>query len=322
MSSASKIIVRRIRKKDFAQYLRVLKVSFSEEIEIVGLDLRRLLSIIRFYNLIDLASRVLDTLNIYLPTILVAISEDDMIVGGVHIAPFGNSVWTIDSLVVDPNYRRSGIGVRLISEAIKYVWNGRGERALTYVRADNLPSMKIRKRLRGEFFDKRVLLLSELNKALDIDAKDDFLIREVKSKDLLQIFNLCRELDFKKATEFRITSRAFLNSPLEHLLGKLGLASSKRLVLEAKGRVVGYIHFTYASPKEAAKIESFYIAGPSDLYHRTTLLLGRVFGALQERNIKKVTISVSEDWKEMIQILENVDFKPIASFYGIAHNLA
>lgn len=322
MPSLSKIVVRRIKKKDFTQFFRVLRRAFSKEIEILGLDLQRFLPIVRFYDLVDPLSRVLDTLDVYLPTILVAVSQDDVIVGGVHIAPFGNGVWTIDSLVVDPDYRRLGIGVRLISEAVKYVWDGRGERALTYVRADNLPSLRIRRKLHGEFFDRRVLLLSELNETLSVDNRVGFSIREVKSKDLSQILELCHKLDSKKAAEFRITAGKFQYSPLEHLLGKLGLSFSKRLVLEAEEKIVGYIYLTCGSPKEAARIESFYVIGNSDLHYRTTLLLSRAFHVLQERNIKKVTVSLSEDWKGMIQILESIGFKRYASFYGVAHNLA
>lgn len=321
-ASLNEIVVRRIKKKDFAQFFDVVRRAFSNEIEIVGLDLHRFSYIVKFYNLIDPLSRLLDTLNVHSPTILVAVLKDDIIVGGVHIVPFGNGVWTIDSLAVDPNYGRFGIGARLISEALKYVWDGRGERALTYVRADNLPSLRIRKKLRGEFFDRRVLLLSEMNKNFDVNPKSDFFIREVKAKDLSQVYKLCHILDSKKAVAFRIAPEKFLYSPLERLLSKLGFSFSKRLVMETHGKIVGYVHLTYASSEEAAKIESFYVVGPSDLYYRTALLLRRVFDILQKRNIKKVTVSLSEDLKETIQILESLGFKKLASFYGIAHELA
>ena len=322
MSALNTIVVRRIRKKDFAQFMSVVRRAFSEEIEIVGLDLQRFSPVVRFFNLVDPLSRVLDTIGVYLPTILVAVSQDDVIVGGVHIAPFGNGVWTIDSLAVDPNYRRLGIGVRLISEAVKYVWNGRGERALTYVRSDNVPSLSIRRRLRGEFFDRRVLLLSELNETSTAKDTGGFSIREVKSEDVLQILQLCNKLDPKKAATFRITAGNFQYSLLEHLLGKLRLSFSKRLTLKAEDKIVGYIHLTCTSPEEAGRIESFYVIGDSDLHYRTTVLLNRAFQILHERNIKKVTVSLSQDWKEMRQILENIGFKPYASFYGVAHNLA
>lgn len=321
MASPEEIVVRRIKKKDFPQFFRVFRRAFSKEIEIVGLDLQRFFPIVKFYNVIDPISRALETVGVYLPTILVAVSQDDVIIGGVHIAPFGNKVWTIDSLVVDPGYRRLGIGVRLIGEAVKYVWNGRGERALTYVRADNLPSLRIRRKLHGEFFDERVLLLSELNEPLTIEDRGNFSIREVKSKDLPQILELCRKIDSKKAAAFRMTAEKFQYSALERLLGKLGLAFSKRLILEAEDQIAGYIHLTCASPKEAAKIESFYVIGNSDLHHRTTLLLGSAFHVLRERNIKKVTVSLSEDWKEMERVLESIGFKPYASFRGVAHNI-
>lgn len=322
MSSLNKIVIRRIRKKDFPQFISVVRRAFSEEIEIVGLDLQRLSPVVKFYNLVDPLSRALDTIGVYLPTILVAVSQDDVIVGGVHIAPFGNGVWTIDSLAVDPKYRRLGIGVRLISEAVKYVWNGRGERALTYVRSDNMPSLSIRRRLRGEFFDRRTLLLLELNEASFAQDKGGFSIREVKSKDLSQILELCHQLDSKRAATFRMAAGKFQYSPFEHLLGKLGLSFSKRLTLEAEDKIVGYIHLTYTSPEEAGRIESFYVIGDSDLQYRATILLSRAFQILHERNIKKVTVSLSQDWKEMIQVLENIGFKPYASFYGVAHNLA
>ncbi len=322
MVTVNEIMVRRIKKRDFVQFFEVVNRAFGKEIEIMGLDFQRFFRIVKFYGLVDVLSSTLGVLNVHLPVILVAMSGAK-VVGGVHIVPYGNKVWTIDSLVVDPNYRQCGIGRRLIKEALKYVWSRRGKKALTYVRADNIPSLRIKKKLHGEFFDERVLLLTELNETLrGGNIENNFLMREVRSGDALQIYGLCKILDHKKAKAFEISPKKFLYSPSERLMSKLGLSSSKRWVLEIQGKIVGYVHLTYTSPKEAAKIESFYLLGPSDLFNPTTLLLKRVFETLRERKIKKVVVSLNEDWKEMIRIFESLGFKLIASFYGVAHELA
>ncbi len=315
------ITVRRIKKQDFAQFFEVFSRSFGQEIEIMGLDLQRFMSIVRFYDLISVLSRMLEVVNVYLPTILVAVSKEDAVLGGVHLVPFGRGVWTIDSLVVDPSYRRRGIGVRLISEAVAYVWTGRGEKALTYVRADNMPSLRIRRRLHGEFFDRRLFLMAEVDERPIGNISGDFVIRDVQPRDVSDVYRFCSTLDHQKAVTFELSPSSFLSSVTERVASRLGWSSSKRWVLESQGQVVGYVHLTYSSPKEAARIESFYILGPSDLYAPTALLLNRVFDTLRAERIRKVVVSLNEDWKELIRVFEDLGFTSLMSFYGVAHAL-
>lgn len=317
---SEEIVVRRIRKKDFAQFFKVLQRAFGREIEIVGLDLQRLFRIVKFYNLIDVLFRILDAMKIHPPAILVAISKRE-VVGGVHIVPSGNKIWTIDSLVVDPNFRRRGLGALLVSEALKYVWNGRGKKALAYVRADNLPGLKIRKRLRGRLFDERVLMIYRLDEISVHKFQSAFSIREVEPKDAFRIYQLCQTFDCKKMREFQLTSRNFLYSTSERVMSGLGLLFSKKWVLEEKGRVIGYGHVTYTSPKEAAKIETFCLLSSTRMSNLATLLLNKIFSNLQERGIKKVVASLSEESKEMIEIFKSLGFEPIGTFYGVAHEL-
>ena len=317
---SEEIVVRRIRKNDFVQFFEVLQRAFGREIEIVGLDLQRLFRIAKFYNLIDVLFRILGFMKIHPPTVLVAISKCE-VVGGVHIVPFGNKIWTIDSLVVDPNFRRRGLGALLISEALKYIWNGRGEKALTYVRADNLPGLKIRKRLRGRFFDKRVLMIYELGENSVRNFQGTSLIREVKPEDALRIYQLCQTFDCKKMREFQLTPRNFLYSTSERVMSRLGLLFSKKWVLEEKGRIIGYSHVTYTSPKEAAKIEAFCLLPSTHMSNFAILLLNKIFSNLQERGIKKVVASLSEESKEMVEILKSLGFEPVGTFYGVAHDL-
>jgi len=302
--------------------LSVLSSSFGKEIEIMGLDLQRFSNIIRFYDIIDRLSPLLDVLNLHLQTILVAVSKENAVVGGVHIVPFSKDVWTIDSLAVDPNYRQQGVGARLISAALRYIEDRQGRKALTYVRADNIPSLRIKKELQGEFFDKRVLLMSNSNKNLPENVGDDLSIREAKSEDASEIFRLCRILDAKKATVFEISPNSFLNSKSELLMSVIGLVSSRKWVLINNGKIVGYADLMYTSPSEAAKIESFYLMGHSNLLSLATSLLNEIFKTLEERKIEKVAVSLSEDQREIINIFESLGFKHITSFYGVAHILA
>lgn len=322
MSSTERITIRPIKKKDFGQFFEVVRRAFDKEIEIMGLDLQRFARIVKFYGFIEVLSRALETVDVYVPTILVAESKEAGIVGGVHVVPYAKEVWTIDSLAVDPSYRQHGIGVHLISAALKYVEDRHGRKALTYVRVDNLPSIRIRKRLRGEFFDKRVFLMLNVNKSPNITAGDNSAVCEARLEDSADICRLCRTVDPKKAATFEISPKSFLNSKSELLMSGVGLTHRKKWVLKNRGVIVGYVDVIYSSPQEAAKIEHFCLVGASDPVSSAEQLLNTVFKTLAERKIRKLVVTLNEDWIEMIQIFEGLGFKRVASFYGVAHLLA
>lgn len=285
----------------------------------MGLDLQRFSNIVRFYDLVDWLSPLLDSLHVHVQTILVAASKAGSVVGGVHLVPYSKDIWTIDSLAVDPDYRQHGLGARLISATLKFVGDHHGRKALTYVRADNVPSLRIKKELSGEFFDRRVLLMYNLDKTLNEKVKNDFLTREAKPKDVFEIYELCRINDLEKATVFEMSPRSFIRSTFTFFMDAVGLVSSKKWVLTIQGKIVGYVDLTYTSPNEAAKIEAFYVRDKSDLLRLVTALLNRVFETMEKARIRKVAVNLSERQKETIQILEDLGFKRLASFYGVAH---
>jgi len=309
-----KMVIRPIRKKDFDQLFRLVNHSFRREIEITGLDLQRLSRVAKLYRMVEMLLPVFEVFDRDFETILVAVSGNRLI-GEIHVVPHGKEIWSLDSSAVDVMFRRRGIYKRLLKESLRYVSERNGERVVTSLWADNVAPVIMTKRLGFEIFEKEVLLQFEVDGIPSVEFDDGVSLREVESADVDRIFEICEVLSSKKMKAYKTTPEDFLDSLFTRIMSRITWSSSKKWVLEMRGEIVGYVHVTYVPPQQAGRIESFYVL-PSDKSSRlTSVFLSKILEFLATRNIKKVTTSLNEEWKETIEIFKCFGFKPIASVY-------
>jgi len=292
-----KMVIRPIRRKDFDQLFDLVSRSFGKEIQIAGLDLQRLRRVARLYLLIEWTLPLFEIFCIDFETILVAVSGKE-VVGEVHLVPQGKKIWTINSIAVDSRFRKCGIGSRLTKEALGYVSERNGKRVLLHVWADNFAALKMYRKFNFDVFESEILLLCELlgKPTIDIEIDDDVLIREVKPDDISHIRKIFEAVDRKKMQE--IASEILPDSFFRHIMSRIVWSCSKKWVLEMRGEVLGYTHVNYVPPQQAGTIESFC-----------------VIEFLTLRNVKRVTTSLNEEWKDTIEMFKRFGFKPTASVY-------
>lgn len=315
------MIIRRIRNRDFAQLFELIRQAFRREAVITGLSVDRLTRAAKFYRLIEVLLPVLDVLHRDFETILVAVSEGKLI-GEIHLTPHGKKIWSIASSAVDTMFRRRGVYKKLLREALRYVSKKHGRRAVLSVRADNIPAMRAYDRLGFEIFERELLLRLELDEFPVVEFDGDASVRGVKSSDVEEVHEIRKAVSPRRVEAYKMAPRDFLDSFMSYIMNIIAWSYSKKWVMEMRGEIVGYVHFTFTPPQEAAKIESFYVRPSSNSSKLIGLLLRKVLRFLTTRNIRKVTTSLNEEWKETIEIFKRFGFKPVASLCQMTKELA
>jgi len=318
---SEEIKIRRVKGRDFEQMFKLITEGFAREIEIVGSDIERLQRMAKFYRLISNFLFPLNLLNVDFETILVA-TLNDKVVGEIHLVPHGRGIWSLDSAAVDKNFRGRGIYRKLMQEALDYIHEKHGKKIFTSLWTDNIAPIKITSELQYDVFATETLMIYEPCETSQTNNSQGVLIREAKRDDIEEIFRLCQAAYPKKVYAQDLTPNDFSDSILERIRNRISGTFSKRLAVEVKGRVGGYAYLTYTSPKEAGKIE-FLCLLPSVASSELVASLSKyVFNLLAEKNIKKVFISINEEWKDYTEAFKRLGFKPFASIYLLVKELS
>jgi GNAT superfamily N-acetyltransferase len=253
------------------------------------------------------------------PTILVATLEDE-VVGQVHIVPLGKGIWTIDSLAVDPSYIKRGVGGHLIEGSTEYIKMKRGKKAISSIRTDNAPALRIAEKLGFSPFQTTSSYFCEIDPQ-STKIPENVVIEGFAPNDSEGVFEICRVVDPTKTKAYHVSPRDFLTSPLEWISNKMLHLRSEKVVLRVDDRIVGYAHVIYTTPHEAAKIKSFCFTPNPDLKRLEDALLAYVLNLLLKRNIRRVILNLNRERERMIETIKQRGFRHLASFYEISKNL-
>lgn len=319
--SSEEIVIRRIKASEFDQAFKLVSDAFWREIEIAGLDVHRLKRMTRFYRIISGFLFLFDIFHIDFQTLLVALSRNK-VVGIIHLIPHGKKIWSIDSVAVDPQFRRRGIYRNLMREAIKYVTEKRGERIIQSIHTDNVAPVRVADELKFEVFEEKSLFYAEIGTSPFRNVKNDIIVRAFKPTDIEQVFEICKMLDSERTEAYRISPEDFLEHFSSRIRKKLAHVHSEKWVVDLDGKVVGYASVAYTSPEEAGNIESFYLIPRKDYSELASVLLKHVVNFLSARNIKKVIVSLNKEWRETVDVFQNFGFKHTAFSYETIKKLA
>lgn len=315
-----KMVIRRIRSKDFSQVLELFSEAFNNKTRITGVDVQRFSRVARLYRLVEIFLPVFDLFHKDFETILVAVSGNRLI-GEIHVVPHGKNVWSLDSSAVDVSFRRRGVYDKLLNESLRYIFKKHGEQVVTSLWTTNVAPVKMTNRLKFRVFETQILLRFEQDEIPTVEFDKDVSIGDPKSADLEEIYRICRALSPKKMQAYKMVPRDFRDSFMSRVISKITWSYSKKWVMKAKGKIVGYAHVTFIPPEETGKIESFYVLPSNRSSKLTSFLLSEVLRFLTKRNIRRLITCVNEEWQETIDVLKHFGFKPIASVYEMVKEL-
>lgn len=314
------VVVRRIRSGDFVRLNEILNSAFQREVAIVGFDSGRLMGFRKYHRIAEVLYGIFDFFHKDYPTILVA-TIDNRVVGEVHLVPLRDGVWALDSLATDPVYTKQGAGYNLIKGAIEYITRKRGRKALSSIRTDNTPALKIAEKLGFTPYQKTIVHYHQIASIPETTSTPDFRIRKFQSTDADEAFKIMTETDPTKTQASEMTPKNLQTTLIENLINRALQAHSEKLIIETQNKIAGYAHVTYTSPKEAARIEALCTLSGINGNNLTETMLIHMLKLLKRKNLTKVTITIDEKRQNTIEILKKLGFTPIASFHEISKQL-
>jgi glycosyltransferase involved in cell wall biosynthesis/ribosomal protein S18 acetylase RimI-like enzyme len=310
-----KMVIRRIRGKDFEQLFRLIREGFEKEIAIVGFDTRRLLRAARLYRHFSAVLTLLDTLHLDFPVVLTAVSGDTLI-GAIHLVPYGKGTWSIDSVVVDKPFRGHGVYRRLMNEAVKYVFEKHGKGIRQSVWSDNVAPLKVAAELKFETIERTILLVLELGGVSKTRFDKDVQVRSFKPNDKEQIDEICKSIEARRLDAYKRMSEDHHGS-FNHLVDRIVGSRSKRWVIEAHGKPVGYASIRYTSSREAGYIEHFCVIQSNDSSRFERTLMDTILAFFATENVSRVVATFNEERKQTLEMCEQLGFKPVTTLYEL-----
>lgn len=315
-----RMVVCPVRSRDFDGVMKLYSELFKYQPRVTAIDMQRFARVAKLYRLVGIFIPLLSLLRVDLETILVARSGD-RIIGEIHVVPHGKRVWSLDSSAVDADFRRRGVYSKLLNESLRYISERYGERVNTSLWTTNAAPLKMTRRLGFRIIETQILLGREDGKLTPIVLDKDVAIRGVKSADLEEIYRLCKALSPMKTTAYRIGPQDFRASFLSRALGIVTWSRSKKWVLETDGKIMGYIHAVFNPTERTGRIESLLVRPSDRSSHLSSLLLSQVLRLLAEKSVRRLLMSINEEWKETIETVQRFGFKPIASVYEMTKKL-
>lgn len=315
-----KMVIQRIRGRDFDQLFRLISDGFKKEIAIVGFDTRRLSRAAGFYRRFSAFLPLLDVFQVNLPTILVAVSGDTMI-GAIHLVPYGQDVWSIESVVVDTPFRGHGVYRRLMKEALGYVSEKHGKGVRQSVWTDNIAPLKVAAELEFEVLEEEILFVCEFSQVPPIGFDKDVLVRESKPADEGQIYEICKSIEPRKIAAYQNVPEDHHGSLANYVVDKLVGSRSKRWVIEVQGKIAGYASVRYTSSSEAGYIEHLCVIPSNDSSKLESILINKIFVFFALKNISKIVAAPHKELRQTLETFKRAGFKPVASLYEMIKTL-
>lgn len=315
-----RMVICPVRSRDFDGVVELYSELFKNQPRVTAINMQRFARMAKLYRLFGIFVPLLSLLRMDMETILVARSGD-RIIGEIHVVPHGKRVWSLDSSAVDADFRRRGIYSKLLDESLRYISERHGEQVNTSLWTTNVAPLKMTNRLGFQVIETQILYGREDGKLTTIALDKDVRIRGTKSTDMEELYQIYKALSPVKIRAYRIGPQDFRTSFLSRAMGVLTWSRSRKWVLEADGKIMGYAHVIFNPPECTGRIESFLVRPSDRSSHLSNLLLSEVLRFLSEKSVRRLLISINEEWNEIIETLEQFGFRPISSVYEMIKKL-
>ncbi|PWI47693.1 hypothetical protein CEE45_10530 [Candidatus Heimdallarchaeota archaeon B3_Heim] len=210
-------------RKDFERIVALLELVFAEEIEARGMDIRaELITYKRLFPLFKILGLFSKTFR-YTMNGFVFETKDEQIIASVNTSSLGNR-WEIAMVATHPDYRRKGLARDLVTDAINFVKDKRGNMCVLEVRSENTPAYHLYRDLGFIHYDSIAeMKLSPDNwpESIDLPIPDEYTITKIKrdNQTSMQRYQLQVKETSEEVQQFLpVDKKRFKSSKLKNLL--------------------------------------------------------------------------------------------------------
>lgn len=314
--SEDAVLIRDFRKSDLDDVLGLLPKCFAQEFEVLGgFDPAHLRDIVnRTFGitgrLLLASSRLVGREPV---KFFVAEAKNEVI--GTTMVNASREVGFVSAVMVHPDYRRRGIATTLMKNALGYIQERKMDRAVLNVVSTNAPAISVYSSLGFEPFESVANFVGETASIPEQGGADGVEIRAYRNDDLDEVWNLAMASEDPNRLRIRGFSNKNLKTPF--WLRRFSSGTRRRIVAARAGKIVGCITFFYASPKEAATIESIRVNPEDRSRGIKRALLGVAVSEIRKGGIGRIRAFVPSARQELAETLNNLGFREALTMVGM-----
>lgn len=318
-------------RKDFEKIVTLLELVFAEEIEARGMDIRaelitykRLLPLFKILGLFSKTFRY--TMNGF-----VFETKDEQIVASVNTSSLGNR-WEIAMVATHPDYRRKGLARDLVTDAINFVKDKRGNICVLEVRSENTPAYNLYRDLGFIHYDsiaEMKLTPDNWPESIDLPIPDEYTITKIKRDDQtsMQRYQLQVKETPEEVQQFLpVDKKRFKSSKLKNLLRPImvRLFSMKlnSWLIYFKEELIGtiFVHFN-RSGKNPHRVE--LVIDPDHQEKLAKSMLSIALTKISDRGFtnNNTLISIRSSNSDLLAILKESGFEIVENNHKLGLKL-
>jgi ribosomal protein S18 acetylase RimI-like enzyme len=308
MNKLAKISIRDFRKLDLDSVLKLGRVCFAREFELMGLDVKHLREMVEQFfgfggRLLLFLLRVFgkDPLRFF-------VAEADGNVVGTTMVSRQGKVGYISTVMVHPNYRRRGIAKRLLERAINHIRKGGMERAVLHVDSLNETAKNLYSKSGFKEFEKMAYIVGDMsNISLRAQFTGKVCIRNFQRSDIDSVYELVKSSeDYEHLKVFGFEKKDLKVSFLARFFN---IFNETKIVATCKDEVIGYANITHTTATEAGQISHICVHTKMRSTGIEELLIYAGINAIKSFGAKKVLATVSLKRQELISAMRRCGFE-------------
>lgn len=301
------LFIRDFRSEDLEGFLKCLEKSFVEEFQVLGLDPDFYRKMVHrrfkfsgrfFFGFLRLMRREPYKL-------LVADANGE--IAGAAMTNLVGEIGYISNVMVHPNFRRKGIATKLMNATLNYIRRRKLARAVLDVRSDNTPAKGLYCKLGFRKFGDTIRLVVKLDSLPSLPKVETAQVGDFDEKeDIDAVFELMKNsVDHVRFKIFDYKKKDLKTSLVERIIH---LSTVRKLVAIRDRKIIGYVHSSYTSAKQAGRI-SMYVPSEMMLQEIVELLVQAGLDHIKSGGAKTVLTTVPSTNQELIRRLKNLGFE-------------
>jgi ribosomal protein S18 acetylase RimI-like enzyme len=230
---------------------------------------------------------------------------DGKIVGTTVVEDRGNA-GSVSAVMVHPDYRRRGIAMKLMVNALDYLRRRKKARAVLGVISTNAPAIDLYVKLGFKAFDHTGYFVGDADTLVRSQEIGGVQIRPFQKGDLGAVY----ELVVTSEDPARLSIHGFGKNNLKTpFLGRFFLSSNQmKLVAVFDGRIVGYAEASYTTPNEVGRIGFVHVNPDGRQLGVDKVLLNAARNEIEKGGVRRLRVVVPTMRQELIETMKEMGF--------------
>jgi len=314
------VLIRDFRKSDLSDLLEVLRMSFSEELEVSGFDPERAKEMVD--QMFGIIGRIFLSFSKLFgkETFKFFVAEVNTRLVGTTAVNNRGKVGYISNVMVHPTYRRKGIARKLMKNALDYIQKKTLKRAVLHVVSTNVPAKNLYTELGFREFERTTHLVGSIDCFSQVENVEGVQIRDFEKNDTDGVYELIKSSEDPKHLEVFDFKKEDLKTPFVQRM--FHFSTESKIVALHGNSIIGYAQTIYTTPNEAGRVRNIQVYPEMRSKGIEEMLINAAINEIKKAGTKKVTATASLKRPELIAAMKQFGFKKHLEMEGMVLDLS